>query len=384
MNEAKKKRTSIGLKGVEALHFFVHDLERMQTFLGEVLDLEEVGGGEALPGAETLAFRFSGTYILVSRPVGDDGPVANYLDKHPEGVGEIRFGVKDIEHTLSTLEGRGATPVSDIRREVAGDVSFDHFAITTPFGSTRFRFIERGEGGSEPFPGFVGLAEPRGGSNRFGFTHIDHITSNFRTLAPALLWMEHVMGLERYWGIEFHTSDVTPDRQSGSGLKSTVMWDPESGVKFANNEPWRPFFAGSQISLYIDDNRGDGVQHAALSIHDIMGAVRDMRQQGVPFMPTPGTYYDALPERIIDSGIMEIDEAIGDLRELQVLIDGERDHRYLLQIFLKEMAAIHDDPEAGPFFFEIIQRKGDRGFGGGNFRALFESIERDQKARGRI
>ena len=129
--------------------------------------------------------------------------------------------------------------------------------------------------------------------------------------------------------------------------------------------------------------RGDGVQHVALTVADIVQAVRELRGAGVSFMPTPGSYYDMLPERIAKSGIAKIDEDIATLRELEVLIDGDHHHAYMLQIFLKESAGLYGDPTAGPFFYEIIQRKGDRGFGAGNFRALFESIEREQQKPGR-
>ena len=203
-------------------------------------------------------------------------------------------------------------------------------------------------------------------------------------MAPALLWMEHVMGLERYWGIEFHTSDIDPTRTSGSGLKSTVMWDPESKVKFANNEPWRPFFTSSQISIFVDDNRGDGIQHAAIAVGDIIPAVVGMREAGVEFLPTPSAYYDFLPQRLQESGIQEIEESHDVLRSLEILIDGSDYKQYLLQIFMKDSAGLYNEMEAGPFFYEIIQRKGDKGFGGGNFRALFESIERQQQMDGRI
>ena len=155
-------------------------------------------------------------------------------------------------------------------------------------------------------------------------------------------------------------------------------------MKFANNEPKRPFFKKSQINLFGDDHRGDGVQHVALTVPDIVASVGELRGRGVQFMPTPGTYYDALPERIQRLGINRIDEEIDVLRNLEILIDGDQEHSYLLQIFLKEQAGLFDDPSAGPFFIEIIQRKGDNGFGAGNFRALFESIERAQKAEGRI
>jgi 4-hydroxyphenylpyruvate dioxygenase len=162
-----------------------------------------------------------------------------------------------------------------------------------------------------------------------------------------------------------------------------VMKDPRSGVKFANNEPWRPAFKSSQINLFNEDHRGDGIQHAALTVKDILSAVRGMRARQVEFMPTPASYYEALPERIERTGIGRIDEEIATLKDLEILVDGAGQGSYLLQIFLRDSAGLYHEPEAGPFFFEIIQRKGDQGFGAGNFRALFESIEREQVREGR-
>jgi len=202
-------------------------------------------------------------------------------------------------------------------------------------------------------------------------------------MKPMLLWLEHVLGFEQMWEVAFHTSDVTPERKTGSGLKSIVMWDPASNTKFANNEPARPFFKSSQINIFNEELRGDGVQHVALTVKDIIPAVRDLRAAGVTFMPTPGSYYDMLPDRIAKSGIEKIDEDLQVLRDLEILIDGDHFHAYMLQIFLKESSGLYRDPSAGPFFYEIIQRKGDRGFGAGNFRALFESIEREQQKAGR-
>jgi len=156
------------------------------------------------------------------------------------------------------------------------------------------------------------------------------------------------------------------------------MWDPATGIKFANNEPYRPAFKNSQINLFHEDNRGDGVQHLALATRDIIAAVRGLRARGVEFMRTPDTYYELLPERLQREGVERIDEDIAELKELGILVDGAARGAYLLQIFLKDSAGLYGSPEAGPFFFEIIQRKGDPGFGAGNFRALFESIEREQ------
>jgi 4-hydroxyphenylpyruvate dioxygenase len=112
---------------------------------------------------------------------------------------------------------------------------------------------------------------------------------------------------------------------------------------------------------------------------DIISAVRALRERGLEFMPTPATYYEALPARLKELGIAKIDEPIETLQELQILVDGHGPGRYLLQIFVKDSAALYKEAPAGPFFFELIQRKGDEGFGAGNFRALFESIEREQK-----
>lgn len=142
-----------------------------------------------------------------------------------------------------------------------------------------------------------------------------------------------------------------------------------------------PRFKQSQINVFVEDQRGEGIQHLALLVKDIVPAVKAMRAtKGLDFLSTPAAYYDYLPERIEKSGIKRIDENLAELRDLQILIDGHKEHQYLLQIFMKEKSQLLEDREAGPFFYEIIERKGDKGFGGGNFKALFESIERAQVA----
>lgn len=378
---------SVGIKRLEALHYYVRDLERSRAFYTEKLDFAEVGVSDPAHDEATkqrsAVFKAGAIRIVVSEPLGEGGRAWRWLNKHPDGVGTLIFEVHDIDTTFALLESRGATPITDVvRTELEGGV-FKTFSITTPFGGTTFRFVQR-DAGVKLFPGFSAHPEPKGGDNGFGFTNIDHITSNFETMSPALLWMQHVMGFERYWGIEFHTSDISPDAKSGSGLKSAVMWDPKSGVKFANNEPLRPFFRASQINLFHEDQRGDGVQHAALAVKDIIPCVEKLRARGVRFMPTPNTYYEMLPQRLKDIGVNRIDEDIAVLKNLEILVDGEADHSYLLQIFLQESAGLYEEREAGPFFYEIIQRKGDDGFGGGNFRALFDSIERQQRSEGRV
>ncbi|MEZ4316016.1 MAG: 4-hydroxyphenylpyruvate dioxygenase [Myxococcota bacterium] len=378
----------LGITGVDAIHYYVHDLDRMRAFLTEKLDFAEIGRSseemEERGGQRARVFRAGGITLVVSQPTQPGGRAWRWLRRHPEGVGTIIFRVDDAAKAYALLDKRGGTFIEDVRTYEVADGRCSMFNITTPFGDTTFRFVERDEHVVGLFPGFQLYDTPKGGTNRFQLGRIDHITSNFQTMRPMLLWMEQVMGFQVYWDVEFHTTDVSESADHGSGLKSVVVWDPGSGVKFANNEPKRPFFKKSQINLFGEDHRGDGVQHVALTVDDIVGTVRTLRQRGVEFMPTPGTYYDALPERIQRLGINRIDEDIEVLRDLEILIDGDKDHSYLLQIFLKEQAGLFDDPKAGPFFIEVIQRKGDNGFGAGNFRALFESIERAQKAEGRI
>jgi 4-hydroxyphenylpyruvate dioxygenase len=222
---------------------------------------------------------------------------------------------------------------------------------------------------------------PRGGQNSTGVLRVDHITTNFQTMMPALLWLEYVLGFQRLWDVQFHTRDVARfELRDGSGLRSVVMWDPRSSVKFANNEPYRPNFKASQINAFHEEHGGDGIQHLALEVSDILATVRRLRARGVEFMRTPGTYYDALPQRLEELGIGALDEDLRELRQLEILVDGHGKGSYMLQIFLKDSAGLYHDTDAGPFFYELIQRKGDQGFGAGNFRALFESIEREQAA----
>jgi 4-hydroxyphenylpyruvate dioxygenase len=381
----------IGLVRVEALHYYVHDLARSRRFYTERLDFAEVA--ESSPELEregrqrSAVFEAGGVRIVCSQPHGDGGRAWRYLRKHPDGVGTVVFEVEDAERCFRLLEERGGTPISDVQEHRDDGGTLRTFNVTTPLGDTTFRFVER-RGYRGIYPGLERHAA-RGGHNAFAFGQIDHLTSNFQTMKPALLWMELVLGLEEFWEVHFHTKDAAEARraaiqaQQGSGLRSVVMRDPRSGVKFANNEPWRPAFKSSQINVFNEDHRGDGIQHAALTVKDILPAVEGMRARGVEFMPTPGAYYDALPERLRTTGIGALDEDLGELRRLGILVDGAGPRSYLLQIFLREAAGLYHEPEAGPFFFEIIQRKGDQGFGAGNFRALFESIEREQQREGR-
>lgn len=366
----------LGIRGIDALHFYVRDLERSRDHYVDRLDFREVAvSGQAFEhahGARASLVAAGDIHFVFIAPTQKGSESARWLSRHPEGVARIVLAVESAERAFALLVARGATPVTGIQRDGAS-LWFD---IASAFGDTQLRFVER-HGQPGMMSGMVTCA-PAGPHNRFGFAEIDHITSNFLTLKPATMWMQEVLGFERYWDIAFHTQDLAEQAHGGSGLKSVVMWDPESGLKFANNEPAAPAFEASQIYRFCEEHRGPGVQHVALTVADIVGTVKDLRTRGVGFMPTPDVYYDLLPERLVALGVQQIDEDVSALRALAILVDGEGPGSYLLQIFLREAAGLFADEEAGPLFIELIQRKGDRGFGAGNFRALFESIERQQ------
>lgn len=377
-------RESLGIKHIASLHLFVRDLERSRDHFVERLDFEEIGAStpdfEADQRARASVVQAGTARFVLMEPLGSRGESFSWLAKHPEGIGRVVFDVEDAERTFMILTGRGATSINGIERRNVEGGTVRWFDIATAIGDVQFRFVEH-SGRTPIMPDLVRFDPPRRGANALGLRAIDHVTSNFMTLKPALLWMEHVMGFEKYWDIEFHTQDVRKGHFGGSGLKSVVMWDPESGLKFANNEPAAPSFKSSQIYIFCEQHRGPGVQHVALQTDDIVEAVRKIRTSSTKFMSTPGTYYDGLMARMNDNGVASLDEPVQALQDLEILVDG-RDDKYLLQIFMQEASRQFGDAQAGPFFLELIQRKGDPGFGGGNFRALFESIEQHLESEG--
>ncbi len=378
----KAKGSGLGIIGWDLFEYVVEDLDKARRFYEEKMD---VHGRARLD--ERRADRFGEDALLLSAGSVDFVCVSpkmagcradRWLKRHPEGVAVLALRVRDLDATHRTLEERGATFATPVvSEEDAGGGPYRHFEIVSPLGDVRFRFTEHTTA-SRP-PGFTPI-EPLAQGNRYHLQVIDHVTSNLLTLKPYVDWLRDVLGFEEYWRIKFHTSDVK-GRDEGSGLFSAVMWDPESKVKLANNEPLSPNYEASQIYTFVEDNRGPGVQHIAFHLPDIVGAVDGMRRTGIRFLDTPGAYYDMLPGRLKENKVTNFDEDMDVLRKLGILVDGA-DDRYLLQIFSVEGRLLQDSEQGGPFFYELIQRKGARGFGGGNFRALFEAIERDQETRG--
>ena len=375
------RRPNLGIVGWDGYENIVHDLERSHRFYTGMMDVPEAARLDARAaeesGEEAVLFRAGKVNVCCVTPRERGSRAERWLRRHPDGVATMILRVKDLEGARATLEARGATFVTGIvDASAAAGGPYRFFDVATSLGDVRFRFVQRASGLLPP--GFAAV-DADGGGNRYNLQVIDHVTSNFVTLQPHIAWLRDVMGFEEYWRVHFHTADLAGGR-GGSGLASIVMWDPESGIKLANNEPAAPNYEASQIFTFVEANHGAGVQHVAYHVPEIQPAVDGMRRAGIEFLDTPVTYYDMLPERLARQRVTNFRERIDELKRLGILVDGE-DDRYLLQIFMVEGGVMYGDDQAGPFFYEIIQRRGHRGFGEGNFRALFEAIERDQGRR---
>jgi 4-hydroxyphenylpyruvate dioxygenase len=390
----KPAGSGLGLRAIDHIDFVVHDLPRSKQFYTQKMDFAETARSgpkyEEETGEAAAVFDAARVRVQCSAPLRKDSHAGKFLKAHPDGIRAIVFRVASVDSAWKTLEARGANFLGEIQ----GKPGYRWFSIASPLGAVEYRFLEKegpvvsedeasnkSQGAVDPrFAAIVPAALPTAkgaGSNRHRFTHMDHVTSNTREMRSLTNWYRDVLGFSHFWDIRFHTKDSRPDMEGGSGLQSIVMWDPESNIKFATNEPLRPNYQASQIAKYVEDNNGPGVQHIAFSTRAIMDVIPQMRSAGLKFLETPDAYYRMLPARLAERGVETLKEEIADLQRNKILVDG-RDDRYLLQIFMQEAALLYNEAQAGPFFYEVIQRRGDQGFGEGNFRALFESIERQQ------
>ena len=374
---------NLGLDGYDSAHFFVHDLERARGFYTRKMDFAVVARSsketERETGIRTEVYGARHVRFAVSQSLRKGSKVDHYLQRHPEGVKRIGLKVKDLDVALEKLVERKACLIGEPREARLAGGTYKDATITGPLGDVDYTLVQRGANLDQWSPD-VDPVVGEGGKNRHGLAAIDHVTSNSRSMMSCVLFYREVLGFQHFWDIEFHTQDSKPDAATGSGLRSIVVADPDCMVKFATNEPKKPHFDQSQIQVFVDDNFGPGVQHIALATPDIVKTVGGLRDESIKFLDAPDSYYRMLPKRMAERKVTNIKEDLAVLEENRILVDG-KDGRYLLQIFMKENAQLFGLKEAGPFFHEVIQRQGDQGFGEGNFRALFESIEKDQSSR---
>jgi 4-hydroxyphenylpyruvate dioxygenase len=306
--------------------------------------------------------------LTITGGLSPDSPIAEHVRRHGDGVHDLAWVVDDAPATYAAAVARGARPVRELwqLQDHAGVLRLGTIAT---YGETQHTFVERGDyRGTVLAPGYDGeelLPEPVGPP--VGLRAIDHVVGNvpLGELDRWVAFYEDVLGFGQL--VHFDDEQISTDF---SALRSTVVWDG-GRIVMPINEPAEGR-KKSQIEEYVEAYGGSGVQHIAFATDDIVGAVDALRERGVRFMRVPETYYAEARERLVG-----VDVPWSDLERLNILVDRDRDG-HLLQIFTE---TVMDRPT---LFFEIIERRGAAGFGAGNFKALFEAIERDQERRGNL
>lgn len=304
--------------------------------------------------------------LVLTTPLAPESPIAEHVHKHGDGVKDYALWVDDARLAYDTAIARGAIPVQapQVFSDEHGEVVI---AAIGTYGDTIHSIVERRNYRGVFLPGFKPVT-PHYQPADVGLKFVDHCVGNVE-LGKMNHWVAYyanVLGFRNL--ITFDDSDISTEYSS---LMSKVMANGNDKIKFPINEP-ASGKKKSQIEEYLDFYRGPGAQHLALATDDILATVKALRDRGVEFLSVPTSYYDELQARV-----GTIDEPVEELAKLGILVDRDPDG-YLLQIFTKP---VEDRPT---LFYEIIQRKGATSFGKGNFKALFESIEREQELRGNL
>lgn len=306
--------------------------------------------------------------MVVSAATVRDHAIALHAHKHGDGVAVIALEVPDAGQAYDFTTSRGATGVTPLttKSDDNGDL---RYSVIQGYGDTLFKFVERTDYQTGFAPGYEVREVIEGRRHKgIGLAAVDHIVGNVELgcMDKWVKFFERAMGFSML--IHFDDEDIATEY---SALMSKVVQDGSGKIKFPINEPAEGR-RKSQIQEYLDYYGGPGVQHIALATSDIVATVRAMRERGIDFLHVPETYYEELGERV-----GSIRESIAEISKLNILVDRDEEG-YLLQIFTKP---VEDIPT---IFFEIIQRHGSQGFGIGNFKALFEAIEKQQALRGNL
>ncbi|MEJ6736715.1 MAG: 4-hydroxyphenylpyruvate dioxygenase [Flavobacteriales bacterium] len=309
--------------------------------------------------------------LILTTPLNSKSPINDHIVKHGDGVKVVALWVEDARKAYEETTSRGAKSYMEPTFETDEHGEVVRAGIYT-YGETIHMFVERKNYNGAFLPGFKKW-ESDYNPEPMGLKFIDHMVGNvgWNQMDVWVKWYEDVMGFENF--LSFDDKQIHTEY---SALMSKVMSNGNGRIKFPINEPAKAA-KRSQIEEYLDFYESAGVQHIAVATNDIIDTVSKMRAKGVEFLSTPpDDYYRAVPERLTAHN-HELGEDIEKLKALGIMIDADEEG-YLLQIFTKPL---EDRPT---LFFEIIQRMGARGFGAGNFKALFESIEREQEKRGTL
>lgn len=354
------------VKEVDYIEFFVGNAKQTAFFFCRAFGFRPI----AYSGLETgvkdhvsYVLEQNKTRFIITGALMNNHPASDFIKNHGDGVKDIALSINDVATAYKEALTRGAIPILEptVYSDEHGSITK---AVIGTYGDTVHTLIDRSNYTGSFAPGF----EPIKADVIFeetGIIGIDHVVGNVEHMEEWVSYYENVMGFKQM--IHFDDKDISTEY---SALMSKVMHNG-GRIKFPINEP-ATGKRKSQIQEYLDYYNGPGVQHIALLTNDIISTVTALKNNGIEFLATPHTYYEMLPDRV-----GTIDEELDKIGELGILVDRD-DEGYLLQIFTKPLV---DRPT---LFFEIIQRKGAVGFGDGNFKALFESIEREQARRGNL
>jgi 4-hydroxyphenylpyruvate dioxygenase len=358
------------LNGTDYVEFYVGNARQAAYYYRAAFGMKLV----AYKGPET-GTRDRASYLVqqdkirfvLTTALSPDSEIADHVKLHGDGVHEIALWVDDAASAYRETTKRGARGVLEptILKDEHGEVRISAIGA---YGHTLHSFVERKNYRGVFLPGFRAVEGDDPVSRPVGLKYIDHMVANvgWGQMNAWVGFYRDVMGFQLYQ--HFDEKDISTEY---SALMSKVMSNGNGRVKFPINEP-ATGKRKSQIEEYLEFYHGPGVQHIAMATDDIIGTVSKLRAQGIQFLRVPTTYYDDLVERC-----GKIDEPVDQLAELGILVDRD-DEGYMLQIFTKP---VEDRPT---LFYEVIQRKGSRSFGKGNFKALFEAIEREQGLRGNL
>ncbi|MCL6261445.1 4-hydroxyphenylpyruvate dioxygenase [Aquiflexum sp. TKW24L] len=363
------KQDFLPINGTDYVELYVGNAKQSSLFYQYAFGYELI----AYAGPET-GVRDRASYVLkqdkirlvLTTPLKEKHPIADHIKKHGDGVKVLALWVDDAAQSFNETVTRGAVAYEEpkVHRDEFGEVVT---ASIRTYGETIHTFVERKNYKGVFLPGY----KPRKSEYNptpIGLKYIDHCVGNvgWGEMNKWVDFYEKVMGFELL--ITFDDKDISTEY---SALMSKVVANGNGFIKFPINEPAEGK-KKSQIEEYLDFYNGPGVQHMAIATEDIIHTVSELRKRGVEFLEVPASYYEDLLDRV-----GQIDEDLQPLKDLNILVDRDEEG-YLLQIFTKP---VQDRPT---LFYEIIQRKGAKSFGKGNFKALFEAIEREQELRGNL
>lgn len=357
------------INGTDYVEFYVGNAKQAAYYYQTAFGFQPV----AYSGLET-GWKDRVSYVLqqdkirlvFTTSLEPDTDISRHVDKHGDGVKFIALWVDDARKSYEETVKRGAVPYMEPREEEDANGKVVRSGIYT-YGETVHIFVDRSKYNGPFLPGFREW-NPYYKTSKVGLKYVDHMVGNVNwgEMDKWVNFYADVMGFQQL--VSFDDKDISTEY---TALMSKVMTNGNERIKFPINEPAKGK-KKSQIEEYIDFYKDSGVQHIALATDNIIETISELRNRGIEFLRVPSTYYDTLLDRVGN-----IDEELNSLKDLGILVDRD-DEGYLLQIFSKP---VEDRPTV---FYEIIQRKGARSFGKGNFKALFEAIELEQESRGTL